>query len=82
MSYVVHYQSCGYEGPFEVKGVLSLEHFGSSSLDGLCLSLLVVLASSRLGFFSKCRWTPVEKETAVRLHTILASELGCAKLFE
>eukprot|EP00731_Ephydatia_muelleri_P024771 Em0016g1042a len=73
-------KSYGYEGPFEIKGVLSLEHDGSASRDGLCLSLLVELSSDRLNFFSKCKWTPVEKEMAVTLHAILASEVGCTKL--
>lgn len=73
-------KSYGYEGAFEIKGVLSLEHDGSASCDGLCLSLLVVLASGRLDFFSKCKWTPVEEELAAILHTILTSEVGCAKL--
>eukprot|EP00731_Ephydatia_muelleri_P024772 Em0016g1043a len=75
-------KSYGYEGPFEIKGVLSLEHDGSASQDGLCLSLLVELSSDRLDFFSKCKWTPVEKEMAVTLHAILTSEVGCTKLLE
>ena len=75
-------KSYGYDGAIEVKGVLSLEHLGSDSCDGLCLSLLVELASDKISFLSRCKWTPVEKETADRLHTILTNELGCAKLFD
>ena len=72
---------CGYEDPLIVKGVLSVEHLGSNSLDGLCISLLVVITTNKLRLLSDCKWTPVEGEVADRLNSILANELGCTLLW-
>ena len=73
-------QAYGYEGTVEVKGVLSLEHLGSDSLDGLCLSLLVELASNRIDPLSRCKWVPVKPRIAERLEEILDNGLCCTKL--
>ena len=64
-----------------MKGVLSVEHLGSNSLDGLCISLLVVITTNKLILLSDCKWTPVEGEVADRLNSILANELGCTLLW-
>ena len=70
---------CGYEGPCQIKGVLSLEHVGHPNgvYDGVCLSLLVEV--QKMGLNSRnYQWAKVESP----LQEMLAQALdnNCAQL--
>lgn len=70
---------CGYKGPCQIKGVLSLEHVGHPNgvYDGVCLSLLVEV--QKMGLNSRnYQWAKVESP----LQEMLAQALdnNCAQL--
>ena len=80
------HQSCGYNGGFEVQGVLSVEHTGKphGTHDGVCLSLLVLASSdSELQPGGLSKWVMLEEEECVkRVRSALERDLGCTALLD
>ena len=69
---------CGYKGPCQIKGVLSLEHVGHPNgvYDGLCLSVLVELQKTALNS-RDYQWAKVESPLQEMLEQALDN--NCAK---
>ena len=74
-------QACGYNGGFEVCGVLGVEHFGKKT-DGFCITLLVKAESMELGKTGKGssyqRTAVTDAPTALSLKNAALTDFGCS----